>query len=85
VVGENHFAVRIADFDTEETVDAVRVALRVTIPDQADIGPTHLELRPTEFGMWEGTGTAIAQPARWRGTVIIAFRPKVSRCRSSST
>ena len=73
VVGENHFAVRIADYDTDETIDAVRVALRFTIPDQPDLGPSMLELQPTESGTWEGSGTAIAQPARWRATAIIAF------------
>jgi copper transport protein len=73
VVGENHFAVRIADYDTDETIDAVRVALRFTIPDQPDLGPSMLELQPTESGTWEGSGTAIAQPARWQATAIIAF------------
>jgi copper transport protein len=73
VVGENHFSVRIADFDTDETIDAVRVALRFTMPDQPDLGPSMLELQPTESGTWEGSGTAIAQPGGWRATAIIAF------------
>lgn len=72
-VGENRFTVRIADYDTGEPVDAVRVALRFTIPDRQELGPALLELEPTEPGTWEGSGTAIAQPARWRVTVIITF------------
>jgi copper transport protein len=73
-VGENTFTVRIADYDTDDPVDPVRVALRFTIPDRADFGPALLELEPTdEPGAWQGSGTAIAQPARWRVTVIITF------------
>jgi copper transport protein len=73
-VGDNQFTVRIADYDTGEPVDAVRVALRFTIPDRADFGPALLELEPTdEPGTWQGSATAIAQPARWRVTVIITF------------
>lgn len=73
VVGENRFTVRIADYDTGEPVDAVRVALRFTIPDREELGPALLELEPTEPGTWEGSGTPIAQPAQWRVTVIITF------------
>lgn len=72
-VGENRFTVRIVDYDTGEPVDAIRVALRFTIPERPDFGPALLELEPTEPGMWTGSGTAIAQPARWRVTVIITF------------
>jgi copper transport protein len=73
-VGENRFTVHIADYDTGEPLDAVRVALRFTIPERADFGPALLELEPMdEPGSWEGSGTAIAQPARWRVIVIITF------------
>jgi copper transport protein len=67
-VGENRFTVRIADYDTGEPLDAVRVALRFTIPDRDDLGPALLELEPTEASTWTASGTAIAQPARWRVT-----------------
>jgi copper transport protein len=72
-VGENRFTVRIADYDTGEPLEAVRVALRFTIPERPDFGPALLELEPTEPGTWEGSGTAIAQPALWRVTVIVTF------------
>jgi copper transport protein len=73
-VGDNRFTVRIADYDTGEPLDAVRVALRFTIPERPDFGPALLELGPTdEPGTWQSSGTAIAQPARWRVTVIITF------------
>jgi copper transport protein len=73
VVGENRFEVRIADYDTGETVEAVRVALRFTMPQQPDLGANLLELRPTD-DHWAATGTAVAQPGRWQATAIIAFR-----------
>ena len=72
-VGKNRFTVRIVDYDTGEPLDAIRVALRFTIPDRQELGPALLELEPTEPGTWEESGTAIAQPARWRVTVIITF------------
>ena len=72
-VGDNRFTVRIVDYDTGEPLDAVRVALRFTIPERPDFGPALLELEPTELGTWEGSGTAIAQPATWRVTVIVTF------------
>ena len=72
-VGDNRFTVRIVDYDTGEPLDAVRVALRFTIPERPDFGPALLELEPTEPGTWEGSGTAIAQPATWRVTVIVTF------------
>ena len=74
MVGENRFAVRIADYDTEETVEAVRVALRFAMPDRPDLGPTLLELRPNDEGLWVAKSTTVAQPGRWQATAIIAFR-----------
>ncbi len=72
-VGDNRFTVRIADYDTGEPVDAVRVALRFSIPDRPEFGPSLLELEPTVPGTWQGSGTAIAQPAVWRVTLIVTF------------
>lgn len=72
-VGENRFTVDLADYDTGEPVDAVRVALRLAIPDRPDIGPSMLELEPAGPGSWEAEATAIAQPARWRATAVITY------------
>ena len=73
-IGENEFTVSLADYDTDEPVEAVRVALRFTIPDQPEFGPSMLELMPgDEHGTWMATGTNVAQPARWQATAIITY------------
>lgn len=71
VVGENRFSVRVADYDTGETIDASRVALDLSITDRPEIAPARLELQPTRSEVWEATGTTIAQPGRWRASTII--------------
>jgi hypothetical protein len=38
-VGDNGFTVHIDNYDTGEPLEAVRVALRFTIPDRPDFGP----------------------------------------------
>jgi copper transport protein len=73
-IGENVFTVSLADYDTGEPVEAMRVALRFTIPDQPEFGPSMLELMPgDEHGTWMATGTNVAQPARWEATAIITY------------
>ena len=82
-VGDNGFTFHIADYDTGEPLEAV--ALRFTIPIAPISGLPLLELESTETGTWVGSGTAIAQPARRRVTVIITFSRTVSRSRSTLT
>jgi copper transport protein len=72
VVGENRFSVRVADYDTDETIDASRVALDFSITDRPEIAPARLELEPAGSEWWEATGTTIAQPGRWRANTTIA-------------
>ncbi len=72
-VGQNRFVVRIADYDTGETVNAVRVALRFTVPTKPDLAPSMLELTPAGDDRWEAESTALSQPARWQATVVIGL------------
>lgn len=72
-VGENRFAVRVADYDTGETIEASRVALDFSIPDRPEVGTTRLELEPAEDGWWEAESTAVAQPGRWEALAIVAY------------
>jgi putative copper export protein len=73
VIGENTFTVELADYDTGQPVDAVRVALRFDIPDRPEIGPTIVELDSLGPGTWDVVATNVAQPARWRATAIVTY------------
>ena len=73
MIGPNRFSVRVADYDTDETLEPSNVLLDFTIPDRSDVGTARVELEPSDDGLWEGEGTALGQPGRWRATAFITI------------
>ncbi|MGH2530584.1 MAG: copper resistance protein CopC [Actinomycetota bacterium] len=69
--GPNRFEVHVEDYDTGEPVEALRVTLGFSLPEQPGVGGSALELAQSQAGMWTGEGTNLSVAGRWRVGVLI--------------
>ena len=69
--GPNRFVATITDYDSGETVDIRRAALRFTPLDDPAISVGSLELVRGSDGTFVGSGSTLAVAGRWRISALI--------------
>lgn len=69
--GPNRFDVHATDYDTDQPVQAQRVALRFSYLSGHDVGESTLELRPAGDGDYTATAGSLSIDGRWQVTVLV--------------
>jgi copper transport protein len=69
--GSNEFTAQVADFDTDEPVDAERVVLAFGFLGPQEIAPSELDLQPLGDGRYRATGSNLSLDGRWEITVLV--------------
>jgi copper transport protein len=71
IVGENHFSVRVVDYDSGAPVPARRVSIEFTPMSHPDVSSSTLELRRAPDGEWMGSGSPISLDDRWQLLLVV--------------
>jgi copper transport protein len=66
LVGPNYFTVRLADYDTRQPIDAVKVKLVFTLTPRPDIGTSELDLSRSTVGTYRARGLNLSLPGTWQ-------------------